>query len=281
MTAGALAPGADAASAALLDLVARTSSTWMLTAALAMARPLGAALAFPLFTRVSLGTPLLSAVAFAIALPTMPVLEAAILGGALGGSSTLVLLGFKEMAAGLLLGTLFAAPFWALQSAGELLDQQRGTPQAGGQSEPGAGGQVSPTGNLLLTAAMAVFALSGGLREFSDAIYRSLLLWPVSQGMPQLAPGFARTALGILDDVLRRAVLVAAPVLVGMGLADLSVILLARSVPKLGVYDLSATVRNAVFLLTMVLYAVFLPDYVRADMAGLRGTVLRLGALLR
>ena len=245
--------------------------------ALSMARPLGLTLVIPVFTRINLGMPLQAGFAIAVALPQVrPVLMA--LRDLPAGSLRLGLVAGKEVFAGILIGLLFGLPIWALQSAGEVLDTQRSAPAAGGTD---AGGQVSATGALVGLSTIVLFVAAGGLGAIAAALYGSYALWPLMRLSPHFAPGIVNILLGLLDRLARTTLLAAAPVVLAMLLADAVVMLVGRAVPRLGLFDLAATLRNLVFVAGMGLYAVYLMEYLGAEMGLLRGTAGQLQRVLQ
>ena len=251
----------------------------LIAVALCMGRPLGLALVVPVFTRINLGALISAGFAMALALPQVPPVLAEIR-ATNPDLIRLGLLGGKEMAAGLVIGILFGLPLWGLQSAGEILDTQRSAPASGG-NDPGAGGQMSATAGLIGTTAVALFVSAGGIPTIAQAIYASYSVWPMMRLAPVAAPDAMGAALALLDSVSATALLTAAPVILAMLLADMAVIMVGRAVPKLGIFDLGATVRNAVFVAAMVVYGAFLMQYMAVGVAQLRGTDRHLQHLLR
>lgn len=251
----------------------------LLSVAMCMARPLGLALVVPLFTRINMGLLISAGFALALSLPQVAPVLAELRQDA-PSILRLGLLGGKEMAAGMLLGVLFGLPLWGLQSAGEILDTQRSAPSSG-SSDPGAGGQMSATATLIGTTAVALFVAAGGLGTIVTAIYGSYTLWPMMRLSPAVAPNAKDAALALLDSVTATALLAAAPVMLAMLLSDAVVMMVGKSVPKLGVFDLAATLRNLVFVAGMALYAVFLMDHMGHELGLLREAGRQLQLLVR
>lgn len=260
------------AAAGLLALVA--------AAGLAMARPLGAAIVLPVFTRAQIGGPVRGCFAFALSLPAVPG-AARTLGDAAPDAARLLLLGAKEAFAGVLLGVLVGLPIWAVQCAGEILDTQRSATSAQ-TPEPGTGNQGSTTGEFLGLTAVTLFVAAGGLGGLADSLYASYGVWPLPRVLPEVAGGgWADFALGLLGHVSRVSLLLAAPVAVAMLAAEAGVILLMRAVPRLNPYDLAPTLRNLVFAGFVVLYAQYLLAYAGDELDTARRAADALRALLR
>ncbi len=255
------------------------AAMWQLSAvAGAMARPAGAALVLPVFTRAQLGGPVRAAVAFALGLAAIPGIGAELAAHPLA-SGPLALLGVKEVFVGLLIGVLLGIPIWSVQSVGELLDTQRSATQDK-QPEPGSGNQDSTTATFLGMAVVALFVISGGLDALAATIGSSYGVWPALRFLPLPATGWGGFLLGLLDHIMRVSLSLAAPVVMGMLLCEACVILLMRAVPKLQLYDLAPTLRNLMFVLLMLGYAQFLVVYMHREIETLHGVAAQIRVLL-
>lgn len=251
---------------------------WLLAYGLALARPLALVSIHPAFTRAQVTGLLRGAVATALCLPALPMLGQALDAGAPSGVALLVL-AVKEAAMGAMLGLLLGVPFWALDVAGDLLDLQRGALQ-GRLDDPAGFEDVSITGTFLLLVGVVLFVASGGLELLADLLYRSWRIWPPLAGLPAMSAATPGLLLGVLDQVLRQAVRLAAPVVLAMLLADFALILAGRAAPQLRVDDQALAARNLVFFLFLPLYCAFLLTYVRQDLALLPGTLDLIGGAL-
>lgn len=230
--------------------------------AIAMGRPAGAALVLPVFTRAQLGGLVRGAFAFVVGLPVIPGLYRDLQQTSLNLPS-LALIGAREMMIGVIIGFLAGLPIWAVQSAGEWLDTQRSATQ--GQASEPDGEQESLSASLLAMTTVALYVTGNGLGFLDQAIVDSEIAWPplVLALTPQ--PGFATTALGLLDRFEILSMKIAVPVILAMLLCDGCIILLMRAIPKLHLYDLAPTLRNLAFTLMMCGYASWLVVYARRD----------------
>lgn len=242
---------------------------------LAMARPFGIALILPVFTRAQMGAPLRAGFALALGLPALPVIVAA-LGQEAGGQGLpqasldplrIALLAAKEVFAGVLVGLPFGIPIWIASASGEVLDLQRNAGQNAVQ-EPG-GEQLSTTAALLSVTSIALFVAAGGLALVFEALYASYRLWPATRFLPEFRPDAGWIVLGMLDSVMRGALVLAAPVLIAMLVAEVASALLSRAVPRLHTDDVAATVKNLVFILMLLLCFGFLLESMAMLLAGL------------
>lgn len=98
---------------------------------------------------------------------------------------TLMLLIGKEIILGLLIGFVATIPFWALESAGFIVDNQRGAAMAS-LLNPGLDSQTSPTGLLLTQTLITIFFSGGAFLSLLSALFHSYVNWPVASFFPQL-----------------------------------------------------------------------------------------------
>ena len=115
----------------------------------------------------------------------------------------------RRRALSVLLGVIFAVPFWVAETAGELIDQRRGSTSAV-TARPGREEQTGITATLLVLTLTTIFVLSGGMHWLIDALYRSYVLWPARRAGTAARSwcGDAR-ALGVLDSILASGLLLA------------------------------------------------------------------------
>jgi len=235
--------------------------------ALGVARSIGLLQILPLSTRLGLTGMHRAGVAGALSLLFLPLLMTQ-LGNAPPGGAHLALLAAKEGLIGLLLGVIFALPFWIAQTAGELIDQQRGS-QGAVTPDPAGEEQTGITATLLVLTLTTVFLLSGGMHWLIDALSSSYLLWPAGRLVPQLATGAATHVMSLLDSILGAGLLLASPLVVAMVLAELTLGFINRFMPQLNVFDLALSVKGLVQVIGLPLYAVFLIGYLRNGLAPL------------
>ncbi len=185
-------------------------------------------------------------------------------------------LALKEAVVGLVLGYLAAVWFWALESAGFFIDNQRGATMAS-SIDPMTGSQTSPLAVLLMQAFAAFFFLGGGFLVLLEALYHSFRLWPVFNFYPRLEmDAFGELLMAQLYQMMATAVLVAAPVLLAMFLAEFALALVSRSAPQLNVFFLAMPIKSALANLLLVLYLGFVLNYFDDQLARIGENFLRL-----
>lgn len=244
--------------------------------AVATARPMAMILILPVFTRLGLTGLLRTGVAFALALPVIPMLAADVpVAIGIGGGALLAVI-LKEAALGFLLGLVFGVPFWAAQSAGDIIDTQRGASIAY-MVDPTAVSEVSITGTFLELLLVALFFLSGGPAIVIGALYDSLLLWPVLAPLPEFQADTGRLLLGLLDKVLLIALVVGGPIVFILFAVEAAMALVSRISPSLPVSDLSLPIKGIAMFTVLPIYLVFLVDHAKRLVADLGGVLGELG----
>jgi type III secretion protein T len=249
---------------------------------LGAARTSGIVMILPVFTRAQIGGVLRGALALALALPISSYAIDSL--STIDGAWRLIritLLAIKEVFVGVLIGYLVGLPFWSIQSVGELVDTQRGITSEVAPVDPATRSQASAMGLFLGVTTIAIFVVSGGLQTLVETLYRSYAVWPLDRFAPKLTVDGALQFAGMLDHVLKYTFLVAGPVLVFLLLIDLSVMLIGRFAPQLRAYDLAPTVKNVGFIFFIIVYAVYLIEYMGSEIVETRGVGDRLERFTR
>jgi type III secretion protein T len=260
-----------------MDAVSTTSSLFALAypliiaTAIAVARALGMIIVTPAFIRLGLTGLIRSGVAIAICIPAIPgILNSLLVEGPM---SSLLITGLlvKEVLVGSIIGIAFGIPFWGAEVAGDLVDLQRGSTSAQ-LIDPLQVSETSIAGTLFVFALLALFFMSGGFLLLVDGFYRSYEIWPAAKFVPVVNVQAVPALLGILDRIMQIGVLLIAPVVLALLLADVMLAYLSRMSPQLHIFDLSLAIKNLLFSLLMVLYIAYLVPYMVAELKDLRGT---------
>ena len=104
-----------------------------------------------------------------------------------------------------------------------------------------------------------------------QGLYDSYTLWPATSFAPVLGAGSVAQLLQMLDRIMQISILIVAPIVVGLLLADIALGFLSRMTPQFHVFDLSLAVKNLLFAFLMVVYAVFLVPIMLSEIGALRG----------
>lgn len=168
---------------------------------------------------------------------------------------------FKETLLGFALGFLLSIPLWAVEAMGDMVDTQRGASIAQ-TLNPLTGHDTSPLGQFFNLAVVTFLLVIGGFVAMLGVVFQSYEFWPVFDWWPPIGPDAALSALRMLDDYMRMAVLLAAPVIFVMFMAEVGLALLSRFVPQLQVFFLAMPIKSALAMLMFALYAVVLFDHI-------------------
>lgn len=239
--------------------------------ALSVPRILTALAFLPFLTHQNSSALLRSAIAAALTLPVLPLTIAQVQHARIEDGLLLLLI-CKESALGLCLGFATAIPFWAAEALGFVIDNQRGATTAS-MVNPMSGDDASPLAILVHQAYVVLFLLLGGLTIVLRVLYDSYLLWPVTAPLPTFDPAFAQHYLGLLDNLIRTAVVLAAPAMIAMLLAELALAIVSLFAPQMQVFFLAMPIKSGIALFVLVMYFPLLLTY-------LGNTLLDLPALL-
>jgi type III secretion protein T len=163
---------------------------------------------------------------------------------------------FKEVFIGLVIGFLASLVFWAVESAGFFIDNQRGASMAT-EVDPLSGAQTSPVGSLFFQSATYVFYSTGMFLTFMGIVYGTYVIWPVCEFLPVelFTNGSAATFFGkCVSNLLTSMMLLAAPVVLCCLFTDMALGLVNRFAPQLNVYVLSLPIKSALAALLLIFY---------------------------
>lgn len=238
--------------------------------ALTQPRILAMFIALPLFNNQLIPGLLRWSVAGAIGLIMVPLMQSQTHSNPLEMNAVLMMLYIlKEAFVGFVLGLLAALPFWIFEAVGFLVDNQRGA-SISATLNPITGNDSSPLGILFNQAFIVFFLISGGFGLLLGTLYDSFAIWPPLQWVPQLDDSHIPLLLGRLDDLVRMAVLLAAPALVVMFLAEFGLALISRFAPQLQVFFMAMPIKSALAMLVLMLYASTLFEYAVEHVQGVR-----------
>ncbi|SNT10589.1 type III secretion protein T [Noviherbaspirillum humi] len=151
----------------------------------------------------------------------------------------------KEAVLGLLLGIVWALPFYALEITGHLVDFQSGLTFTQ-ITDPFNGNSVGISASFLMKFFSMLFIAAGGLLLFLDTLFLSYRAWPITEILPH---GFTfsvfRTLLFETHAIFTLALLFAAPVVLILLLVELAVAVIGHSFPRFPVSDVVLPIKNA------------------------------------
>ncbi len=153
----------------------------------------------------------------------------------------------KEMLMGILLGMPLAFLFYGIQSAGNMVDNQRQLANAR-IFNPALGSQASLFGVFFYQVALVSFITIGGHRMFIQGIAQSFETIPVL-GLPPVREGLTpllELMIRLTADTLVICLQLAAPILVAIFIADLILGLTNRVAPMINVFEMGFNIKGFV-----------------------------------
>lgn len=187
---------------------------------------------------------------------------------------------FKEVALGVIMGYLVFWLFWAVQAAGTLIDNQRGAAIAS-SIDPLQGHEAAPLGLLFSQAFITYFFSIGGFLIITMLLYRSYMIWPITEMIPIGVPEFPALLLEVLDLGMKLAFILAAPIIAIMFLAEFALAMVSRFAPQVQVFILAMPIKSALAILVLIFYLPLMLSY-SVDQHGLiPGLFERLWEMMR
>ncbi len=242
--------------------------TFLLSLGWAQARILGMFIPIPVFGRSHFPGTLRVALSAGLGLMVAPTLMPAVMALDIPPGRMFLLL-VKELFVGLVLGCLVAVPFWAFEAMGFLIDNQRGATM-GATLDPLTGNDSSPLGAIFSQAFIVFFFISGGFLLMLDILYASFSLWNVFEWMPHLRAESAGLFIEQILGLARLALIICAPAIVAMFLAEMGLAIVSRFVPQLQVFFLAMPIKSALAFLVLALYMTTLFEYAQGTLDDLR-----------
>jgi len=235
----------------------------------------------PIFSRQVLGGTLFrNGLVMSLGLFIFPITAAHIEpGSALIEAQTIIFIMFKEAILGLFIGFIAAIPFWAIEASGFFIDNQRGATLAS-TINPALGSQTTPTGILLTQALITLFFVGGSMLGFMAMLFQSFITWPVVTFFPGFNQSFAYFFYGQMALMLTLCVLMAAPVIIAMFIAEFGLALISRFAPQLNVFILALPIKSVIASAILVVYAGTLLTHFDRELIKLINIPLTLGPVL-
>lgn len=159
----------------------------------------------------------------------------------------------KEVFIGALIGFCIAIPFWALESAGFFIDNQRGASMASIMN-PFSGAETSPLGLLFSQAFIAIVMTSGLFLLLLKNLFLSYQTWPVFSYYPELNMEATVFFLNQFDLIVSLSMWLSAPVVISMFVTEFGIALISRSAPQLNVFILAMPIKSGVAAAILVIY---------------------------
>ena len=234
----------------------------------------------PLFNKQTVPGLIRASIGLSLSLLVVPPVFMALHQGPALAGVDLMLIILKEALLGLLIGYAVATIFWGVEAVGFFIDNQRGASIAS-TLNPLTGNDSSPLGMLFNQAFAVYFLVVGGFGIFMTLMYASYGLWPVMRFLPGLPTQGIDVFAGLFAGVVRMAVLLSAPAIVAMMLAEMGLALVSRFAPQLQVFFLAMPVKCGMAFFVLVVYLPVLFDNLRGEIGRLPQLLGALGTAIR
>lgn len=167
----------------------------------------------------------------------------------------------KEILLGFVFAYLASLFFWAMQSAGQLIDNQRGASMAQG-SDPLSSEQASPLASMFFQTVVYLFYSTGVFLILIELLLTSYAVWSPVRFFPYIQdPSLPVFFSKLLGQFMVLVLLVASPMVIVCLLTDVGLGLINRFAQQLNVFSLSMAVKSLAVSVLMVLYYGIIVQY--------------------
>ncbi|MEP3666683.1 MAG: flagellar biosynthetic protein FliR, partial [Roseibium sp.] len=120
--------------------------------------------------------------------------------------------------------------------------------------DPLQGHETSPLGSLFSQAFVTYFYAIGGMLVIVELLYKSFVLWPVTNLIPLVSDQFPVLIFEVLDLGMRTMFILAAPVIAMMFLSEFALALVSRFAPQIQVFVLAMPIKSAIAIFILIFY---------------------------
>jgi flagellar biosynthesis protein FliR len=210
-----------------------------------MVAPFFGSMNVPMTARVGLAVVLTAVVAPLVGPTAAPALY---LSG--GGGIDMILLLVNQLLVGLMLGFVAAFVFYGIESAGRVIDTQRGS-NITDIIAPQTGDRTSPTGQWLMMLALVLLLATGGHLVMFDALIDSFRIFPATLDLSWITDqkhgeNVIMRFAELSGESLMITLKVAGPAMVSLLLADVLLGIINRGAPQVNVFALSQVVKGPI-----------------------------------
>jgi flagellar biosynthetic protein FliR len=192
----------------------------------------------------------------AITLVSLPALAQKVSAPAWTGLNAYIASALVEFVVGVCIGLIMAVFFAVIQVAGQMLDTQVGFGIVN-VVDPQSGMQMPLLGNFLQMIFLLVFFSADLHHVFLSALIGSFDVLPLSRA--GFAPPMAVFVLDLFVDMFLTAFKLAMPMIMATLLVDVSMGMLARTMPQMNVFVVGIPLKLAVGIFML---GIFLPSYI-------------------
>lgn len=184
----------------------------------------------------------------------------------------------KEIMLGLIIGFAFGVIFWAIGSAGNLIDAKVGSSIAV-VADPLQGHQTSLWGLFFSQLAAWLFMASGAFLIFLDILLGSYAVWPVGEYTPKYDGGGLDFVIQQFHFFMTTAFVLAAPAIVTMMLVDIGLGLVNRYAQQIQLISFSMPIKSLIANWIIILMLGVLVEFTLRGIANNRSLLATLEAL--
>ena len=193
---------------------------------------------------------------------------------ATGGAFDFVLLLVNQVFVGLFLGFCASFIFYAIESAGRVIDTQRGSNMTD-IIAPQTGERTSPTGQFLMQMALMIMLVSGLHMTMLEGFIGTFEVFPPTLGLEWLGDPLAKSSehpelQGVISafaemsgSSLLLTLQIAAPAMITLMLTDVLLGIINRGAPQVNVFALSQVVKGPIGIAALMIALLPTWNYVR------------------
>lgn len=167
---------------------------------------------------------------------------------------TFILLIFKELFIGFVMGVFVSLPFYIIQSSGIFIDFMRGSSMMMAQ-DPTLQIQSSPIGIVFNQILVVIFYANSGVFLFFNVVEKSFSALPVNQFINleffETRNFFWQTALEALNQVFALSIEIAAPVLLAILMSEVFLGIANRMAPQVQIAFLGMPIKSLLGLILL------------------------------
>lgn len=149
----------------------------------------------------------------------------------------------RETLIGLLIGLVMSGVLWSFQIAGQFIDQKVGL-GAAERMDDTFGAEGASNAMLLSRYGLVLFAAAGGLSLFAQLMLTSYTLFPLGGQAPNMKHEHLTAIAENFGGIVSTGVMIAAPALVILTLAEAGIGLVNRIAPKLNAFSISLALKG-------------------------------------
>jgi len=159
----------------------------------------------------------------------------------------------KEFLIGWMSGFILTLPVWVSLMIGDIVESQRGG-MATDNADPFTGVQSSVYGALIVSTVFMVIMVYHPFQTLITFLYKSYTIWPITEYFPDFALLDYEAVYYYVKIMFETLVLLAAPILLMMFLAEFGLALVNRFSPPLNVFILAMPLKSLVSIFVLWIF---------------------------